>query len=57
MPNFVEGLCHIQEDCRTVLVIVESLVYVADYSVSLLYGGVCAAESELVVWGPDCRIC
>jgi hypothetical protein len=48
MSNFIEGLCHIEEDCRTVLVIVECLVYSVDYAVFLLYGGVCAAESKLV---------
>jgi hypothetical protein len=36
MPNSVKGLCHVEENGSTVLVIAEGLVDGVDYAVSLL---------------------
>jgi hypothetical protein len=52
MPDFIEGLDYVEEDCGTVLIVFQCLVYGVNDAMTLLCGGVSAAESELVIWGP-----
>jgi hypothetical protein len=60
MPNFIEGLTDIQENCGTVFAVVEGPADCVRYAVVLLDGGVDSAEPKLMlgnpVFGPVIRV-
>jgi hypothetical protein len=52
MPDFIEGLTDIQEDCDAVFAVVEGPDDCVSYAVALLDGGVGSAEPKLVLGNP-----
>ena len=52
MPDFIEGLTDIQENCSAVFAVVEGPEDCVSDAVALLDGGVGSAESKLVLENP-----
>jgi hypothetical protein len=49
MPNFVERLCHVEENRRAQFLVFEAFSNLMNYSMRLVDGRVTGTEAELVV--------